>query len=233
MAVSICCQTHNPQVMGSTNTNFNRISPPSSVGCSTPIFTSSASPAARENTSSNCTPSIALQSKEKSVDNAVPTGFARWATLAAAAAASMSVLASAPAVMAGEREVSSRGMITHSTTGDLSLSIAIPIPDPETWAYSQYGFLAPPPRAGGEVAVVSNFQGGCPAWSPSQFEMIVPDGVHPKHNPRHGSVWYALYDQEEATIEYPAMNSTDPCVQYTSLVDALLRLEAGMECFSL
>lgn len=142
-------------------------------------------------------------------------------------------MTAAPAVMAGEREVSNGGIVTHSTIGDNSLSIAIPIPDPETWAYAQFGFLAPPPRAGGEVAVVSNYQGGCPAWQPSQFEMIVPDGVHPKHNPRHGSQWPALYMLEEASIQYPAINSTDPSVQYASLIDALMKLEAGLTCFSL
>ncbi|CAM6084957.1 unnamed protein product [Calypogeia fissa] len=229
MAVSICCKSQNSHVMGSTSTNVNRISPPS-VESAAPSLPSTAPP--RENVSSNCQPSIALPTKLKSVDTVESSGFARWGTLAAAAAASL-YLAASPAVMAGEMEVSTGGLITRSSTGDLSLSIAIPIPDPDTWAYSEYGFLAPPPGAGGEVAVNSNYQGGCPAWQPSQFEMIVPDGVHPKHNPRHGSVWPALYMLEEATIQYPAFESTDPSVQYASLIDALIRLEAGLTCFSL
>lgn len=233
MAVSICCQSHNSHVMGTPSTNLNRISPASSLDSAAPSLASSVAPT-RENASTNCTPSVALQSKEKYVDSAVSPGrFARFATLAAAAAASISVMAAAPAVMAGEREVSSSGIIAHSMPDDHSLSIAIPIPDPETWAYAQFGFLAPPPRAGGEVSMASNYQGGCPAWQPSQFEMIVPDGIRPKQSPRHGSQWPALYMLEEATIQHPAFNSTDPSVQYASLIEALMRLEAGLSCFSL
>eukprot|EP00250_Pteridium_aquilinum_P005288 c15404_g2_i1 orf=165-1058(+) len=91
-------------------------------------------------------------------------------------------------------------------TSDLGFSMAIPVPHEEVWFFVQNGFIAPlphsqehglaiplsPPR---EAAVVTKgFTLTCPQWTPSEFEMVLPDfHGRPKPFPRQGRHWSASF----------------------------------------
>lgn len=88
---------------------------------------------------------------------------------------------------------------------DPSLSIAIPIPHQEVWIFAQNGFLAPLPRSSsdgiipppppiGNDVVFHGFNLGCPQWTPSEFEMVLPDfHGRPKPFPRRSPQWPATF----------------------------------------
>ncbi|BFI41844.1 hypothetical protein MPTK2_8g03170 [Marchantia polymorpha subsp. ruderalis] len=177
---------------------------------------------------------LGTHSNGKSMDDVVDRSV-RWRTNATAAAATFTLFSAAPGVLAAEVDFAD-STTSHSVPGDSSLSIAIPIPDQGTWIFAQNGFLAPPPR--GSVTGVASMrsQGGCPSWHPIQFEMVVPDGVHPKSFPRQGPQWPAMYimEDESEVLLSEVVETSDPSIRYASILDALLRMaDSSLTCFRL
>ncbi|KAJ7548836.1 hypothetical protein O6H91_07G029300 [Diphasiastrum complanatum] len=95
---------------------------------------------------------------------------------------------------------------SYFTPVDVTVAVYVPNDLP-----SRLGFWVPPPP--GKDVGVTDFQAEmCPAWQPSQLEMVVPNEVRPKSFPRQGNQWLALYLGPDAHITdseepHPANNA--------------------------